>query len=494
MLLSEPVAFAEAGAASSSERPSSAARDPQKPAAESPQQDDSVVVAEIGDHTITLAELKDRIRRDIRPSEDDIPGQAELPTAESAVRELLTEKAMVMEGRRQGYQRDAQLRSGADRQRRRQLIGLLLTDYVEKNLSISDAEIEQTLKARPQLTRDQAKSMVQRAKGQPLVERFYKELLAQYQVKKNGANLTRAAAIHDRLLNRPAEPRKVSWVKNSQVRDELSEEEKAIVLATYKGGQFTLLQWFEALCDIVPPRRPRDLNTAAGVEKLLDRALQPAILRAEAEARGYGRNEKLLSELRAYEDRGILGKVRAKAVADVNEPSDEQIKAFFDDHQEWFAESAKLKVDHIWCENLAAAREVKKKLDAGADFESLKQEHSLRKDSKPYDVRPSSEGTFWEELWEVAEPNNVVGPIRGFYGSGVRWRIVKVMEKTPAKARAYSDDLKNQVKWTMQNARRQALLAAYSKELLDKYPHKIHQDRIKSIDPLEVASEAEQTR
>jgi hypothetical protein len=72
--------------------------------------------------------------------------------------------------------------------------------------------------------------------------------------------------------------------------------------------------------------------------------------------------------------------------------------------------------------------------------------------------------------------------------------MVKVMEKTPAKARAYSDNLKNQVKWTMQNVRRQALLAAYSKELLDKYPHEIHQDRIESIDPLEVASEAEQTR
>ncbi len=71
---------------------------------------------------------------------------------------------------------------------------------------------------------------------------------------------------------------------------------------------------------------------------------------------------------------------------------------------------------------------------------------------------------------------------------------MKVIEKTPAKPRAFSDNLKNQVKWTMQNVRRKALLAAYSKELLEKYSHTIHQDRIKHIDPIEVASEATEAR
>jgi hypothetical protein len=471
-----------------------AAAESTQAAVDSSERSGPVVVAEIGEHTIGLAELKDRIRREIYPSEDDGPGRNEPVTVESVLRDMLAEKAMIMEGRKQGYQRDAQLRSSADRQRRRKLIGLMLTDYMEKHLSVSETEIAEVMKARPEYSRDQAKAMVQRAKARSLLEALSKQLLAKYGVKKVKENVSRVVAIHDRLLNRPAEPRKVSWIKNSQVRDELSTDEKAIVLAAYKGGKFTLLEWFEALCEIVPPRRPRDLNTVEGVEKVLDRALQPAIFEAEAEARGYGKDEELLSEVRAYEDRGILGKVRAEAMGDINEPSDEQIKEYFDAHREWFAESATLKVDQIWCDDRATARQVKDKLEAGTDFETLKQEYSLRKESKPYNVRPSSEGLFWDALWESAEPNEVVGPVRGFYDGGVEWRVVKVLEKTPAKPRGFSANLKNQVKWAMQSAQRRERLRAYSKELLEKYSYTIHRDRIKDLDPLAIAAEKKPTR
>jgi len=70
----------------------------------------------------------------------------------------------------------------------------------------------------------------------------------------------------------------------------------------------------------------------------------------------------------------------------------------------------------------------------------------------------------------------------------VKWRLVRILEKTPAQVQPYSEQIANGVKWTMISERRQRLLEEYQKELLAKYPHEIFADRIKGMDPLEIAS------
>ncbi len=89
---------------------------------------------------------------------------------------------------------------------------------------------------------------------------------------------SRAAEIHQRLLYRPKEPRNVGWIQNSQVRNELTPQEKNIVLAAYDKGKVTLEDWLVALCEIVPPGRPKDLHTTKGVEQLLDRGQPDDVL------------------------------------------------------------------------------------------------------------------------------------------------------------------------------------------------------------------------
>ena len=109
----------------------------------------------------------------------------------------------------------------------------------------------------------------------------------------------------------------------------------------------------------------------------------------------------------------------------------------------------------------------------------------------PQVVSSAGEGLFWAELWK-AEPNQTVGPVRGFYGSGVKWRIVKVLEKTPAKAQPYSEQLgQHASSGRCSPNRQQQVLDEYQTELLKKYPHEIFSDRIKDLDPLEIATNRE---
>jgi hypothetical protein len=462
---------------------------------QAPSQDASdptkIVVATIGDYTITLAELKERLAQAVMPPRPEEGEPNRVVTTEGVLDQMIAEKAMMTEGRKLGYLNDKIVHSAVERFRTEQLVRLMLIDYVQQNLVVTDAEIQEQQKADPNLAPERAKAQVQMKKVNQLVEQFYAQLLEKYKVQKVKENFQKAAQIHQRLLNQPAKPRErgIYWITRTQIDNELTQEEKDLVLATYEGGRLTLADWFEALNDIVPPRRKSlGLDTAEGVEKFTDLALRPPILTAESVARGYDKNEKYLENLRSYEDNQLLNKVLSDKLRSPFEPNDEQIRAYFDGHQAQFAKPTMMKVDQIWCKDLATAQKVKELLTGGASFDQTKEQYSLRKEEQARDISRFSEGVFWDDI-RAAEPNDVVGPVKGFYDPKIKWRIVKVLEKTPGEMFPFSDTIKNRVKWTMAAEHREAIRRAYEKDLLAKYPHEINVERIKDIDPFAVSTE-----
>jgi hypothetical protein len=88
-------------------------------------------------------------------------------------------------------------------------------------------------------------------------------------------------------------------------------------------------------------------------------------------------------------------------------------------------------------------------------------------------------------LW-AGDPNSIIGPVKGFYRQGIKWRIVKILQKTPGKEKPYSSNMAQQVKSRMMSEQYEAMIDQYSKELLDKYPYQIYEERIKGIDPLDI--------
>jgi len=446
------------------------------------------VVGRIGEYAIVRAELEERLVRAIRPREEEYAAPVQPVTAEATLREMLAEKAMSMEGRRLGYLNEEQIHSSIEEIRQGQLVRMVRENCL-RDLPVAEAtEVDRLTKQNPKFTREQATSLVQRAAASKVLEQVYKGLVEKFQLKRLEENFMQAALIHQRLLTKPVEPRGPGeyWIKNSQVRNELSEKEKGLVLATYQGGQFTLKDWFQVICNMAPPRRPNDLNTPAGVGRLLDWAIQGPILVAEAKARGYDKDPKFLSDIKQVEDQRLFYKAQEEKIKSVPEVTVEQAKTYFEQNAERFARPAQLKINQIWCESQEAAQKVKAALESGADFETAKKAHSLQKEETPHNVSAVGEGLFWAELWK-ADPNQILGPVKGFYGSGVKWRIVKILERTPPKAQPYSEQVANSVKWALTEERQKQALEEYHKQLLAKYPHEIFQDRIKDMDPVQIA-------
>lgn len=446
------------------------------------------VVAAIGDCTVTMDDLTRRLLQEIRPREQEFYRETEPVVVEDVVRKMLAEKATSLEGRKLGYLREDPLHTSVAQFEQQKIVSKLLETQLGDKVSATDAEIDQVIKSNPKATREQARAAAQRSKAMRVMEQYYAELVAKRKLTKVTENLAKTAEIHQRLLTQPKTPRGPGeyWIRNSQLVTDLSDEEKSLVLAAFDGGQFTLKDWFQTLCSLAPPRRPKDLDKAEGVEKLLNMALRAPVLAAEARSLRYDQDFQIRSDVRAFEDQRLLYATQDAQTKSVAEPTAEEVKEYFEKNVEKFAVNPIEKVDQIWCPDEETARKVKGLVDQGADFQAVKKEHSLQKDVPFYSLSPASEGMFWADVWK-GEPNEVLGPVMGFYGSGVKWRVVKVQEKTPAKTQDFSEQLANSVKWTLFAERRQAALKEFEKGLLEKYPYEIFSDRTQCLNPLEIA-------
>jgi hypothetical protein len=206
---------------------------------------------------------------------------------------------------------------------------------------------------------------------------------------------------------------------------------------------------------------------------------------SEARSLGFDKDKNLLKQVREYEDGRLLSKVKSQKYKEIKEPTTDEILIYFGKNMEAFRTDRTLKIDLIWCQDIKTARKAKAELDSGEDFESVRKKYSLKKEGKPFNTYPSGEGLFWKDLWK-GDPNDIVGPVKGFYQNSIKWRIVKILEKKPGKVKGYSSDIERRVKERMVNEQRDALLAKYGSELLKKYPYQVYTEQIKDIDPLDI--------
>jgi len=477
--------------------PDSKPVEPEPQVAKQPQQqqaalqkatEQATVVAEIGDYAVTKGELEQRLLKELRSYPAKRSPDSGPPDAEGVLMEMVQEKAMLIQGRKENLLAGTVWVKNLNR---RDLINALLRQEVGGKIKITKAEIDQKVKSTPKLDRKTAERMLNQEKSSKLVNEFYQQAREKRNVQKLRYNFPKAAQIHQTLLYQPQKPRRSHWIEKAQIQDELTQEEKDIVLAKFEGGKVTLEDWFYTLHEKSPPKRPEDLNTIQGIDRLLEQTLWTAILVAEAKSHGLHKEPKYVTTVRNREDEYLLGVVKRKIRQDIEKPTDEQAREYFESHGDRFRRADTLRIEQVWCENIEAAQNAKNELNGAKDFESVRQQYSLKKKDRPASVTAETEGVFFSELWQ-AEPNQVVGPVKGFYHGDSRqrealelkWRVVRILTKKPGEPKKYSSNLQREIKSAISRQKADAALAAYGKELLEKYPHKIYADRIKDIDPL----------
>jgi hypothetical protein len=446
------------------------------------------LVAKIGEYVVTKGELEEKLMKELRPSYGSYrqySEDAEPVDAKTVLLKMVAEKAMIIDARELNYLEDELVQTLLKRFKEEKLAKLLLSSHLKGKITVTQAEIDAKIKTNPKLSQERAKAMAGREKANKILNQYYQELYTKLHVQKLSNNFLKAAEIHQRLLLYPKKPRRMKLIRVNQVRDELTPEEKNIVLAKFDTGQVTLKDWFDALCEMSPPSRPRDLHTPQGIERLLDRALSIPIFVSEAKSLGLDKDENLLKEIKKQEDMRLFGKVVREKTKTLSDPNEKEMINYFAKNKKAFATDNTLKIDQIWCQNLKRAQTIRAELDGGKDFESARKHYSLQKKASPFTASVRSEGIFFKELWN-ADPNDIVGPVKGFYLDGIKWRIVKISEKKPGETKEYSSNMNNRIKSEIQEDQRDTILANYRKELLEKYSYEIYDERIRDIKPLDI--------
>ena len=461
------------------------------PVVETPAGDESVV-AIIGDYQITGKDFHDRMLQELSADPYEVTAVTQAVTPGEVIRMLLAEKAIAMEARKQGVDKSERVLSAMVRFNERELVNRLGSHVVSQQVSVTEDEIERYMKDKPKLNRTQAEMSLRRNKARSAFNAYTSGLTQTLDMKKVPENFAKAAQIHDTLRFHPKKPRShnASWILRDQILNELASEDAAIVLATFEGGQFTVKDLLMALHAMSPPGRPRNLGTEAGIEAFLLKAIRKPLQVTQAKAMKLDQSADFLKKQRAHEDGQLYSAVQVEKRKEVVEPNEAEIDAYYQTVKAVVGKRDSVKAKVIWCRDRAAAESAKAELVGGKPFPQVQQKFSIdEKDTKERNFYASSEGFLWPEIW-AGEPNDIVGPLLGLHtvdrNRKFDWRVLQLVGKEEGSPQTLDDNLRNTLKWGMQDDRSTAHFRAYAEKTLAKYAYTVIEERLKAFDPRNV--------
>jgi parvulin-like peptidyl-prolyl isomerase len=300
--------------------------------------------------------------------------------------------------------------------------------------------------------KEQIKAQMREAEGQKLNEtaRAYVEKLRESRkLVYNQANL-------DVFRKRVLDP----TVSQTQALGPMfTAEQKALVVATYKGGQATV----DDLIQKVGSNAARvSWNDPQSVSDLLHAIVEPKFLQDDAEAKGLYRKVLRSPAVEAERRRAVTALLEKEEITDKVQPTAADERRFYETHLANFIQPEMRTVREIFFkEDSVKAVRVRERALRGENFTRLALKFNEKESTKPDTGRL---GPFEERLFaligKTAFALKNVGEVSGVLRIGKSFSVIQLLAILPSRTKTFEEvqaDVKKQNRQTMTDDRRQAL-------------------------------------
>ena len=160
-------------------------------------------------------------------------------------------------------------------------------------------------------------------------------------------------------------------------QEQLDRNEKELILASWDGGQMTLIQYLTKLQSLPMYVRP-DLDNYDSLAATVFLLVREEVMAMEARRRGYESDPEMIAKLRLFKELNMAELMRADSIPRPPDPDEAMIRKFYDDNPELFTTPAKVHVYEILLRDEMKANQLKQRIKFLAEFKERAMEITER--------------------------------------------------------------------------------------------------------------------
>ena len=182
----------------------------------------------------------------------------------------------------------------------------------------------------------------------------------------------------------------------------------------------------------------------------------------------------------------MLIKLREQILAEAPEPTEEELRAFYEEHKQRFRSPPHAQLEEILLETPSEARQIAAQIAAGAEWAEMARIHSQRRNAEDGLLYVSqSQAPFLGEAWMNAVMNAELHQLQGPIQTRGGYSIFRVIERYPEIYHGLElERVRNAVERDVRERTEREFFNNYLRDLRQKYAEQIdvHEEHLRYLD------------
>lgn len=276
----------------------------------------------------------------------------------------------------------------------------------------------------------------------------------------------------------------VSVLQGAARYADLDETQRQRPVYAFEGLQMDVAEVLEA---VRPSGRLWPEATADAVnEKLSESHFPTRIMAHDARRKGLDKTEAFTRSHELALGNLMLMKLREQILAEVPAPTEDELRAFYEEHKHRFRSPPHAQLEEILLETPSEARQLAAQIAAGAEWSELARAHSQRRNAEDGLLYVSeSQAPFLGEAWMNAVMNAELHQLQGPLQTRGGYSIFRVIERYPEVYHGLElERVRNAVERDVRERAEREFFNSYLRDLRQKYVEQIdvYEEHLRYLD------------